>query len=572
MRTAAAHHQHLDAIAPRERARLRRRRSVALHASVHRRRFLARRLGCHRPAFARLRRDGDERWRDRIVEALDGDRLNHRLVLERAAERPHLPTPHEVGHRLRSRHVVVAIVIRDLDAVLEGELLARAISKLHRRLGNREVLVLVVAAAGISPAADAAEEMQPAGLHVHVLHLDLLREVAGHAIDALEHDEIVSVQRLARAENLERHIARLDQAEFLELDRLGLRVAAAVDALGAVRREGRAQIDETILRVAAAHVGEHIAQRLRAERLEALGHQRATGVPACLDVGGFHRGLAAVVAERDRGLVFAGDRAVVGFAILRLDAPGDEARVHLAIRVENGHQQFRRAMRAHAGQLRSDFLARALELVAHRAVLREDRLALLETARLLNLGCQLGEERILFLRLGSAQFLDHFAGARGDLAVGMGAEPVDGGRPECGEGNLAGLQRLDESQRGVAPLDHLGEGGFLQFRLQLRISPGQLRRDGLVADAAHGLDDALLKHGGSVGAEQFAHGGNDVGVHLPNAQQAGRDLHARVGGLRFISQLVSQFLHQRLGQIAERTLLVPTPHQRQRRSGQGWIR
>ena len=190
--------------------------------------------------------------------------------------------------------------------------------------------------------------MQPARLHVQRAGLDLPRERLRQTAAALEHHDVVPARGLGRMNDLERNIARLDQAELLEDHRFALGFPADVNALGAVRREGAAQVDDAILRIAAADIREHVAQRVCAERLEAFRHQRASGVATALDVRRLHRRLAAVVAQGHGRAVLAGDRAVVSLAVLRLDAPRHEARIELAIRIEDGNEQLRRTMRAHA--------------------------------------------------------------------------------------------------------------------------------------------------------------------------------------------------------------------------------
>src|SRR3989442_1605703 len=71
-------------------------------------------------------------------------------------------------------------------------------------------------------------------------------------------------------------------------------------------------------------VGDDVAQAVRAQRLESFRHQRTAGRAARRDVLLLNLDVAGGVAELHGRAGVAGQDAVVGLAVLRLDRPGDE--------------------------------------------------------------------------------------------------------------------------------------------------------------------------------------------------------------------------------------------------------
>ena len=99
--------------------------------------------------------------------------------------------------------------------------------------------------------------------------------------------------------------------------------------------------------------------------------------------------------------------------------------------------------------------------MADGAVLHKELLAVLNVARLLDLGRELGEQRVLFLRLWPAQFIDHFARTFRHRAITVRPETMHGRRPEIRESHLAVLHRLHQRKRPVRALHDLRECGVL---------------------------------------------------------------------------------------------------------------
>src|SRR5262245_62316488 len=112
----------------------------------------------------------------------------------------------------------------------------------------------LVATVGPSPAANSAEEVQPARLQIEVRDFDSSRVIPGHAIAAAQDDDVVPIQRLAWMQNLEWHFIHFHDTEFRKEQRFIPALARRVNPLRAVRRGDAAQINETILLVLATNI------------------------------------------------------------------------------------------------------------------------------------------------------------------------------------------------------------------------------------------------------------------------------------------------------------------------------
>src|SRR5437763_13284839 len=86
---------------------------------------------------------------------------------------------------------------------------------MQRYLRLRQPLVLVVAAAGIRPAADAAKEMELTGRKPG-FRLDALRQGAGETIAAFQHDNVSPGGTHGRTHDLKGDVADLDRGRLPE--------------------------------------------------------------------------------------------------------------------------------------------------------------------------------------------------------------------------------------------------------------------------------------------------------------------------------------------------------------------
>ena len=88
-------------------------------------------------------------------------------------------------------------------------------------------------------------------------------------------------------------------------------------------------------------------------------------------------------AQRDGRGILRRDHARECLPVLRLDVPLHKGRIDLGVWIDDRGQQFRRAVRAHAGEPGPDIRARVSKLVADRTCCDEERLALRRVAGLL---------------------------------------------------------------------------------------------------------------------------------------------------------------------------------------------
>ena len=254
-----------------------------------------------------------------------------------------------------------------------------------------------------------------------------------------------------------------------------MRQRAGVEPIACAGGVSAAEVNEAEARLRADDERQHVAQALRTERLEALGHERAAGVAARLDVGLLNLLFAGGVLEHDHGLVLADDDAVGQLAVLGLNADGDVGDVHFLVRVENLAEQFRRAVRAHASEVGADVVAERTEEMAGGAVHREELLALRGVAGLRDFGGELRDERVLRLRFRPAQLVHQVIRTLRDGGVGVDAEAMNVRRAENGRGNHVGLQRGEQCGGPSGALEKLIERGGLGFAGKFWQRLGQVR-------------------------------------------------------------------------------------------------
>src|SRR5690606_5940266 len=123
------------------------------------------------------------------------------------------------------------------------------------------------------------------------------------------------------------------------------------------------------------------------------------GVHAAADVRGPHFLLADETPQHDARRILPRDNPAVKLPVLRLDVPGVERRIDLAVGIDDGGEQFARAVRPHAGQRRPDLLPDVAEFVTGRAGGREQQLAGLDVAGFGNFRAELRDDPALLLRL-----------------------------------------------------------------------------------------------------------------------------------------------------------------------------
>ena len=420
----------------------------------------------------------------------------------------------------------MADVVRELDAILQYDFFRPAPGEVEGDFGGRFVLERF-AAPRIRPAADTAQEMQPARGQAG-FHLDPLRVGPGQARAALQHDDIFAGRALGRTDDVERHVADLDEAGFAEPQGFVPGLFAVVNPARGIGGEGRRQVENAEAVFLRANKGEQIAQALRAERLEALGHQRAAGGSAAPDVVLADREITARVSQQHLGVVLPLDHAVIAQIVLRLDADADKVRLDQAGRGNNVRQQLGRAGRAHAGQVGRQIAAFVPKCVATGAVREEQFVAVLDVARRLDRRPKLRYQFVLLLLFGAFQFINHRVRPGGDTLVRMRAEAVQVGRAQGHRINLFVRQRLDERERPIHPLEQLAQNGLAQLARNPRVSGQQLRARRGVASRTQRLDDARLQGGRSRRSQKSGDGGDNRGVQGAHAKQIDRDLTALI--------------------------------------------
>ena len=285
--------------------------------------------------------------------------------------------------------------------VLEHVLLARTVGKkdddLHRRRAARRV-----AARRPGPPADAAEKMQACRCDRR-RDFDPLREIIREipaAGPTLQRDQVGAARGPRRVHHEERHAGHGHVPELVQRHRLVAFLFAAEPA-AAVRRVGRAQIDDAELLVVAiaGEEREDVAQHFGAQRLEPLGHERAARILARRNLFLLDLHVAGRTAQREARGVFARNHAGERLPLARGDVPLPEAGVDFAVGIDDVGQQLGAAVCAHAVQRRPGLaLADVPQLVATRAGTREQHLAQRTVARLLDLRQQRRDDVALRLR------------------------------------------------------------------------------------------------------------------------------------------------------------------------------
>ena len=400
-----------------------------------------------------------------MAGAGEGEFLNEALARELAAGEADLrAVADDAAHELGVGHLNFADVVADFLTVLEGERLglpARVVDGDFQRV----FLVLPIRE---GPAADVAEDVQllrrEADLGLDGFGEGALRVAVGRA--AFEHHDVL--RQLGGVNDVEGHSVGVHRAGLRQRQGAFVRQRAGVEPIARAGGVSAAEVNEAEARLRADDERQQVAQALRAERLEALGHERATGVLAAFDVGFLNFLLARGVLEDDHGLVLAHHDAVGQLAVLRLDADGDVGDVHFLVRVENLAEQFRRAVRAHASEVGTDVVAERAEEMAGGAVHREELLALRGVAGLRDLGRELRDERVLRLRFRPAQLVHQVIRTLRDGGVGVDAEAMNVRRAEDGGRNHVGLQRGEQCGGPSGALEKLIERGGLRFAGEFR--------------------------------------------------------------------------------------------------------
>ncbi len=264
MARTAADDQNFQARTPLERERSRR-SGIGLSRAGSRR------------SFTNLNRDPNKGRRDFVGIAGECQFFNHAAFLKRLGEITKLATLLQqiiqVCENFRTRHVKAADVIRDFHAVAQHDVLSFAAGEMRGDLCDG----FVRSAQRKSPPSYAAEKMQ-LGRRQTDLHFDLPRIIPRHARTALEDDDVLAGGRALRVHDVERHVAVLDRAPLLEPQRFVARLRRHVNAARRVGRECVGQIEDSEALFVRAKIRQHIAQAIRAELLEALGHERPASV------------------------------------------------------------------------------------------------------------------------------------------------------------------------------------------------------------------------------------------------------------------------------------------------------
>ena len=325
-------------------------------------------------------------------------------------------------------------------------------------------------------------------------HLDPLRETPCHraAAAAFQYNQIPRAYGLRRIGEIERHPFDGEITELLDADRLLHRVCRREDPAATVCGEGVGEVDDPVGRFAAAHVSEDIAQDLAAQRIETFRHERAAGVDPRLDFGHGDFEVSGGVAQRDRGPVLARDDPGLKFSFGGLDVPGAEGRIDFAVRIDDVGEQLGRAMRADAGEVRSDLSAFLAKFVANRAGGGEDDFAGGHAPRLRDHRRQLRDHFVLCFFAG-VQVVAHGCRALGHFLRRVSAEAVRVRRPEGSGINGLSLHPFEQCQRPIGALEKHIERRPLEFERELRVGLDKDRAHGLVIGFAERGDESLLE-------------------------------------------------------------------------------
>ena len=370
-----------------------------------------------------------------------------------------------------------------------------------------------------APAGDPAEEVDSVGFEATDLDIDLGRETAGEGAfgAAFEDDDVV--RGFFGADDVEGDAFDWDGAGFAEGEGLFLVVLAFVEAQRGRGGEGVAEVEgPEAAAVDALHVGDDVAEDVRAEAFEAFRHERAAGIAAGFDVSGFDVLFAALEFEEDAGGVFAGDDTGEGFAVLGFDVPCGEGRVDFGVRVDDGGEEFACAVSAHACEVGADFSACAAELVAGGAGGGEEEFTVFDVALLFDFRGEFGDD----LGLGFSaweEFVHHGGGAFGDGLVRVGAEPVDVGWPEEGRVDLLCFDGVEETEGPFGAFEHGGEGDGLDVGGDGAVDGGEFSAEGSVVGFAHGGDEADFEGRRGIAGEEIAEGLVGVGDGLTETEE-----------------------------------------------------
>ena len=145
------------------------------------------------------------------------------------------------------------------------------------------------------------------------------------------------------------------------------------------------------------------------------------------------------------------------------------------------HEQFARAVRAHASEIGCEIAALLFEDVAARAIGPKQLVAVLNVARPLDFRPEPGDEQVFFLLFGTLQLVDHRVGAGGDRLVGVGAEPVQIRRAERLVIDLPLRERLHQGDGPVSAREQLAQYRLAQFAGNFRVHRDQFAANRCVA-------------------------------------------------------------------------------------------
>ena len=209
--------------------------------------------------------------------------------------------------------------------------------------------------------------------------------------------------------------------------------------------------------------------------------------------------------------------------------------------------------------------------MADRAVGGEEFLALDHVAGLLDLGRELGDERVLLLRFRPAQFRNDRGGAFRNFCVGMQAQAMRVGRSEQRQRHRAGIKRIDQRHRPRGTLEQLVERRRLRGAVHAGQRLDQCGSHRIIGQRAERFDHARLECGRRAVFEQPGHGRQNLSAHLAHPEQRRRHFRARVVGHGFVRQLFGQFADFALHVARQRARLIPSHCQRQRGGGDACV-
>ncbi len=190
------------------------------------------------------------------------------------------------------------------------------------------------------------------------------------------------------------------------------------------------------------------------------------------------------------------------------------------------NNQVLRSVRAHPVEVWGKIRALVLELVAHRAILREQFRAVRGVAGLDDFGPQLRDECILLLLFRTFEVGDDFRGVRSHGGIRVRTQAMQVPWPKHGGIKFAISQRPNHCAGPIRALQQLSEHCFTQVEIKFgQCGEQRLSRSGVVRGTER-FNRATLQTVARIASHERGNQGNNTRVKRAHAEKIGRRLPA----------------------------------------------